>query len=62
MGVLGELGNLFMVALRYQNVDLALSSKVAFKSVIFHFKRKGWHHCFRVVSQASLGFLVFLKR
>lgn len=62
IGILGELGHLFMVALRYQNVELALSTKFAFKSLAFHFKREAWHHCFHVVSHTSLGFLVFLKR
>lgn len=62
MGVLGELGHLFMVALRYQNAELALSSQFAFKLLALHFRSKGWHHCLHIVSHASLGFLVFLKR
>lgn len=62
MGVLGELGQLFLRYLRYQNVELALSSKFASKSLALHFKSKGWQYCFHIVSSTSLGFLVFLKR
>lgn len=53
MGVLGEEGHSFTVALRYQNVELALSGKFSFKSLVFHFKREGWHHCFCFVSHTS---------
>lgn len=53
MGVLGEEGHSFTVALRYQNVELALSGKFSFKSLVFHFKREGWHHCFHFVSDTS---------
>lgn len=53
MGVLGEEGHSFTVALRYQNVELALSGKFSFKSLVFHFKREGWRHCFHFVSHTS---------
>lgn len=53
MGVLGEEGHSFTVALRYQNVELAFSGKFSFKSLVFHFKREGWHHCFHFVSHTS---------
>lgn len=53
MGVLGEEGHSFTVALRYQNVELAFSGKFSFKSLVFHFKREGWHHSFHFVSDTS---------